>query len=465
MSGAGAGRVTLVGAGPGDPGLLTERGSAALLAADDVVYDALVSERTVASCTARRHFVGKRAGRQGLPQEEIQALLVRLARSGRTVCRLKGGDPFLFGRGGEEVEALQRAGIAYEVVPGVTAAAGAAAYCGVALTHRERSSSVAFCTGHAEPIPVPAVDTIVYYMGAASLARVAAAVLAAGWPAATPVLIVRDATLPDQESTLTSLEGIRAGSVAATSPSVVIVGGAAEAAFDAAHGGWYAALPKVLVTGTRTEPFAHLGEPIHTPLVDTVPAADRNAVRRAIERLDRFDHVAFTSRNAVDHFLTELRAAGRDARALAGRTVAAVGEATAAALSRRGLAADVVGAGAGAGAEGLLAAYAAAGVRGARILLPASDRARGTLADGLRDAGNRVEVLVVYRTVPRADPVREELAGIALVAFSSPSGVAAFRDLYGRRLPEHLCFVALGELTARAARGAYPDHAVRGLMA
>ncbi len=461
MSGAGAGRVTLVGAGPGDPGLLTERGRAALLAADDVVYDALVSERTVASCTARRHFVGKRAGRQGLPQEEIQALLVRLARCGRRVCRLKGGDPFLFGRGGEEVEALQRAGIAYEVVPGVTAAAGAAAYCGVALTHRERSSSVAFCTGHAEPIPVPAVDTIVYYMGAASLARVAAAVLAAGWPAATPVLIVRDATLPDQESTLTSLEGIRAGSVAAASPSVVIVGGAAEAAFDASQGGWYAARPKVLVTGTRTEPFAHLGEPIHTPLVNTVPAADRNAVRRAIERLDRFDHVAFTSRNAVDHFLNELRAAGRDARALAGRTVAAVGEATAAALSRRGLAADVVGA--GTGAEGLLAACAAAGVRGARILLPASDRARGTLADGLRDAGNRVEVLVVYRTVTRADPVREELAGISLVAFSSPSGVAAFRDLYGRRLPEHLCFVALGELTARAARDAYRRHSIRVL--
>jgi len=462
VSGTGAGRVTLVGAGPGDPGLLTGRGRAALLAADDVVYDALVSDRIVASCTARRHYVGKRAGRQELPQERIEALLVRLARAGRRVCRLKGGDPFLFGRGGEEVEALRRAGIDHEVIPGVTAAAGAAAYCGVALTHRDRSSSVAFCTGHGDPVPVPAVDTIVYYMAAASLARVAVAVLAAGWAASTPVLIVHDATLPGQRSTLTSLDRIRGGDIAAASPSVVIVGGAARAAFDAAGGGWYAARPKVLVTGTRTEPFAHLGEPIHTPLVDTAPAADRNAVRRAIHRLDQIDHVAFTSRNAVDHFLRELCAAGRDARALAGRTIAAVGEATAAALSRRGLAADLVGA--GSGAEGLLAAYASAGVRGARVLLPASDRARDTLADGLRAAGNRVEALVVYRTVARADPVREELDGISLVAFSSPSGVAAFRDLYGRRLPDHLRFVALGELTARATRAAYPDHAVRTLI-
>lgn len=461
MSGAGAGRVTLVGAGPGDPGLLTERGRAALMAADDVVYDALVSERIVASCGARRHYVGKRAGRPGQPQADIQALLVRLARAGRAVCRLKGGDPFLFGRGGEEVEALKRAGIDYEVIPGVSAALGAAAYCGVALTHRERSSSVAFCTGHAEPIPVPAVDTIVYYMAAASLARVAGAVLDAGWPAATPVLIVRDATLPDQQSTLTSLELIRAGEATAASPSVIVVGGAAAAAFDAAEGGWYAARPKVLVTGTRTEPFAHLGEPIHTPLVGTEPAADRTAVRQAIDRLEQVDHVAFTSRHAVDHFLRELRAAGRDARALAGRTIAAVGEATAAELSRRGLAADLTGA--GNGATGLLAAYAAAGVSGARILLPASDLARDTLAAGLRAAGNRVEEVAVYRTVPRADAAREELAGISLVAFSSPSGVAAFRDLYGARLPDHLEIVALGGLTARAARDAYPGHTVRGL--
>ena len=461
MSGGAAGRVILVGAGPGDPGLLTGRGRAALLAADDVVYDALVSERIVASCRARPHYVGKRSGRHTLPQDEIHAMLVRLARAGRTVCRLKGGDPFLFGRGGEEVEALQRAGVDYEVIPGVPAALGAAAYCGVALTHRDRSSSVAFCTGHGEPIPVPAVDTIVYYMGAASLTRVAAAVLAAGRPAATPVLIVRDATLPDQESTLTSLERIRAGGVAAASPSVVIVGGAAEAAFDATEGGWYAARPKVLVTGTRTEPFAHLGEPIHTPLVDTEPAADRTAVRQAIDRLEEIDHVAFTSRHAVDHFLRELRAAGRDARALAGRTIAAVGEATAAALSRRGLAADLTGA--GTGATGLLAAYAAAGVSGARILLPVSDLARDTLAAGLRAAGNRVEEVTVYRTVPRADAAREELAGISLVAFSSPSGVAAFRELYGARLPDHLELVALGELTARAARDAYPAHTVRGL--
>ena len=155
------GRVTLVGAGPGDPGLLTQRGREALMVADDVVYDALVSERILALCNSRRHFVGKRAGVQTVSQVDIEALLVQLALAGRNVCRLKGGVPFVFGRGGEEVEALEHAGIEHEVIPGVTAALGAAAYCGVPLTHRERSSSVAFCTGHAEPVPVPAVDTIV----------------------------------------------------------------------------------------------------------------------------------------------------------------------------------------------------------------------------------------------------------------------------------------------------------------
>ena len=457
---SGGGRVTLVGAGPGDPGLLTERGRAALMAADDVVYDALVAGRIVASCGARRHFVGKRAGAQALPQADIEALLVRLARAGRSVCRLKGGDPFLFGRGGEEVEALERAGIDYEVIPGVTAAMGAAAYSGVALTHRDRSSSVAFCTAHGEPIPVPAVDTVVYYMGAASLARIAAAVLAAGWPTGTPVQIVRDATLPHQQSTATTLDRIQAGEVTAASPSVIVVGGAAAAAVDS-RGGWFARRPKVLVTGLRAEPFAHLGEVIHTPLIDTAPVADRAAVRRALRRLGEIDHVAFTSRNAVDHFVREFLDAGRDTRALAGVTIGAVGDATTAALARFGLRGDLIGD--GSGAEGLLAAYAAAGVRGARILVPASDLIRTTLADGLRAAGNRVEVLTVYRTVPRADPVREELAGITLVAFSSPSGVEAFRALYGRRLPAHLEIVARGELTAQASRDAYPHHAARTL--
>ena len=475
--GGGPGLVTLVGAGPGDPGLLTERGRAALAAADDVVYDALVSERIVAGCGGRRHFVGKRAGAQALPQAGIEALLIRLARAGRRVCRLKGGDPFLFGRGGEEVEALERAGVAYQVIPGVTAALGAAAYCGAPLTHRERSSSVAFCTGHAEPVPVPAADTIVYYMAAAQLARVAAAVLAAGWPASTPVLIVRDATLPQQRSTATDLGRIRAGAVTAVSPSVIVVGGAAArpaadgraAGGRAAGAGWYAQRRKVLVTGLRAEPFAHLGEVIHTPLIDTAPAADPTAVRSAIGRLGAgpaagagaFDLIAFASRPAVEHFARELLDAGRDARALAGAAIAASGEATAAALARFGLRADVTGDGSGAG--GLERACAAAGVRGARILLPASDLTRPALADGLRAAGARVEVVTCYRTVPRPDPVRQELAGIDAAAFSSPSGVAAFRALYGGDPPAGLQLLALGELTAQAVRNAYPNRAVRVL--
>ena len=450
------GRVTLDGAGPGDPGLLTQRGREALMVADDVVYDALVSERILALCNSRRHIVGKRAGVQAVPQADIEALLVRLALSGRNVCRLKGGDPFLFGRGGEEVEALERAGIEHEVIPGVTAALGAAAYCGVPLTHRERSSSVAFCTGHAEPVPVPAVDTIVYYMAAASLARVAAAVLSAGWPAATPVLIVRNATLPNQESVLTSLERVRSEGVVTTSPSLVIVGGASELKLEASKLGWYSGRSKVLITGTRTEPFAHLGEAIHTPLLETAPAENQIVVRQAIDRLAEFDHLVFTSSHAVEYFLRQLGISGLDTRALAGRMIAAVGKTTAKALAYRGLATDMIGF--GNGAQGLLAAYTAAKISGVRILLPASDLARETLAEGLRAAGNRVDVVTFYQTVTRPDLVPEDLTGISFVAFSSPSGVTAFQKLYGSRLPAHLRIVALGELTSRAAGDAYPRH-------
>lgn len=456
MSGGDVGRVILVGAGPGDPGLLTERGHAALMAADDVVYDALISERMIASCSGRRHFVGKRAGMQTLPQAEIEALLVQLARAGRNVCRLKGGDPFLFGRGGEEVEALERAGIEYQVIPGVTAAIGAAAYCGMALTYRAHSSSVAFCTGHAEPIPVPAVDTIVYYMGAASLAQIAEAVLTAGWSSSTLVQIVQDATLPQQQSTMSDLGKIQAGEVAAASPSIIVIGAAVAAA--SARGGWYTRRPKVLVTGLRAEPFASMGEVIHTPLLVTRAVADRGMIRCALGRLSEIDHIAFTSRTAVNYFMRNLLEANLDTRALAGCTIGAVGDKTAAALASFALRADLIGD--GSGAEELLAAYKAAGVCGARILVPSSDLTRTTLAEGLRAAGNRVEVLTIYVTMPRSDPVREELSGIAQVAFSSPSGVDAFCTLYGEQLPADLQIVALGELTARAAKEAYPHHTV-----
>ncbi len=454
VSDSSVGRVVLVGAGPGDPGLITERGLAALIDADEVVYDALVSARTISLAQGRRHFVGKRSGQQELSQEEIESLMVRLARTGSNVCRLKGGDPFLFGRGGEEVEALELAGIEYEVIPGVTAAMGAGAYSGTALTHRDRSSSIAFCTGHAGPIPVPAVDTIVYYMGSASLLNIAESVIEAGWPAGTPVQIIRNATLPQQQITMSNLGQIQAKKVSALSPSVIIVGGAAAGA----RRSWYERRSKVLVTGLRTEPFAHIGEVIHTPLITIGAAANRAAVRRAIDRLHDTDHIVFTSRTSVDYFLRELLASGQDIRALANCTLAAIGDSTVEALSRFALCADLVGN--GSGAEGLLSVYRAARVCGSRILLPTSDIARITLAEGLRAEGNQVEVLTVYQTRRNDNPILEDLSSFTHLALSSPSGVDAFHALYGEKLPSNMQIIVLGELTAEAVHKVYPNHEV-----
>ena len=507
--------VSLIGAGPGDPELITVRGQRALAAADVVIHDDLVDRRLLISCAGRPVYgLGDRRAPAAERQRRLYTVLAEQARAGRRVAHLKGGDPLLYGRGAEEIQFLRAAGIPYEIVPGITAAAAAAAYAELPLTRRRRASSVALCTGHTGQVAVPEADTLVYYMAAARLPEVAQRVLERGRPPETPVALVRNASRPEQSvTTLTLVEAARlpapdpplvavigpggaplAGEVEAAAaeviaayrrgtgqpgpvpaansateadqvpePALTPAAGAGRGDCDASdvQGGvrrasdsWFAAARKVLVTGTTAEPYRHLGELVHTPLIAIVDPEDWQPLDTALDRLASCSLVAFTSRYAVAAVVERLLAGGGDVRALAHARLAAIGRSTAAALRKRGLAADVVAR--AEHADGLLAALRDAGpLAGERVLLPCSSLADDTLPDALRAAGAEVTAVTAYRNVPAPDPVRVDLASLHAVLFTSPSTVEAFRRLYGSRLPALLALWCRGPHTRGAAQMAF----------
>jgi len=451
--------VALVGAGPGDPGLLTVRGAELLAAAEIVLYDSLaeVSLLDLAPATAERLFVGKRPGAP-MPQEEINSLLVSHARAGRRVVRLKGGDPFVFGRGGEEAEALAAAGVAFEVVPGVTSAVAVPAYAGIPVTHRGLATSFTVVTGHSRH----AVDTethwealaqvggtIVVLMGVAHRASIAERLQRGGLPGETPVAAVHWGTRPDQRTVRTTLSGL--GHAELEPPAVIVIG--AVAGLDLS---WYESRPlfgsRIVVTRTREQAagasarLRDLGaDVVELPVIAIGDPGDGGAaLRAAVVRLATFDWVVFTSANAVQRTLDLVR----DARAFGGARVAAVGSKTAEALARRGVVADLVPD--RFVAEGLLDVWP--GGHGT-VLLPRAAVARDVLPDGLRARGWDVEVVDAYRTVAVA-PSERELEAVRTadaVMFSSSSTVTNFLAVTDRVPPVVAC---IGPVTARAAEAA-----------
>ena len=477
--------VSLIGAGPGDPELITVRGQRALAAADVIIHDDLVDRRLLISCAGRPvHALGDRRAPAAERQRRLYTVLAEHALAGRRVAHLKGGDPLLYGRGAEEIQFLRAAGIPYEIIPGITAAAGAAAYAELPLTRRRRASSVALCTGHTGQVAVPAADTLVYYMAAARLAEVARRALQHGRSPDSPVALVRNASRPEQSvTTLTLAEAVRLPPpepplVAVIGPGGAPLAGAPDAAaaeVAAAHGlapaapasavsrrpgsapaasSWFEAARKVLVTGTSAEPYRHLGELVHTPLIEIAEPEDWRPLDAALDTLASCSLVVFTSRFAVAALLRRLFARGGDARRLAGARLAAVGRATAAALRGRGLAADLVAA--SEHTEGLLEALRDAGpMAGERVLLPRSALAGDALPDALHAAGAQVTAVTAYRNLPVPDPVRVDLAAIDAALLTSPSTVAAFRNLYGEHLPASLTLWCRGPRTRAAAQAAF----------
>ena len=430
--------VYLVGAGPGDPGLVTVRGAEVLRAADVVVYDRLsvASLLDLARPGAERISVGKTPRAPGTPQAEINALLVERGRAGLAVVRLKGGDPFVFARGGEEAAALAAAGVPFEVVPGVTSAVAVPAYAGVPVTHRGLATSFTVVTGHEDPWAATETDweavarvggTIVVLMGVATRAAIAERLLAAGLPPATPVAAVRWGTRPEQHAVRCTLAELGVARVDA--PAVLVIG--AVAGLDLA---WFERRPlfgrTVVVTRPKerssalVERLREVGaRVIEAPAIEiTAPADGGVALRRAAAGVGAHRWVGFTSASAVDRFLALLR----DSRELGGVQVAAVGPATEAALRRWHVAADLVPP--QATAEALVAAFPAPRSGDGRVLLPQAAEARSTLAEGLRAAGWEVTTVDAYTTAPVRPPA-EALAGARAadaIAFASPSAVVSW---------------------------------------
>jgi uroporphyrinogen III methyltransferase/synthase len=476
------GIVYLVGAGPGDEGLVAVRGIEALQRAGVVVYDYLASPLLLEHCRVdcEKLYVGKSGGEHTLPQGEINALLVERARRGQTVVRLKGGDPFVFGRGGEEALELARNGIPFVVVPGITAALGAAAYAGIPLTHRRLASTAVLITGHEDPEKeasdvdwgrlAPGAGTLAVYMGVKNLRRIIERILAAGRPAGTPAALIRWGTLEKQETLSGTLQDIvdLAEARGFGPPAVLVVG---EVVALRQELRWFDNRPlfgrRVVVTRARSQAsqlsrgLRELGAEVRElPTIDIAPLEDQSGLDKVFAQLASFAWIVFTSTNAVEIFFSRLAGQGLDSRTLAGVQVAAMGPETAGSLQRRGIRADLVPE--RFTSEAVLENFAARrkDYRGQRFLFPGSEIAREVLPAGLENLGAEVVRLATYRNrVPRysVEQIDELFTPLPdLVAFTSSSTVAHLAEILrasGRQgLLSKVRGACIGPVTAATAR-------------
>ncbi|HMD52321.1 MAG TPA: uroporphyrinogen-III C-methyltransferase [Solirubrobacteraceae bacterium] len=462
------GRVHLVGAGPGDPSLMTERALHLIATAEVILHDRLIPAGALdgARPDAELVFVGKEGGGESVPQERTEQLMIERARAGRTVVRLKGGDPFVFGRGGEEALALTQAGIPFEIVPGITAGIAASAYAGIPVTHRGLASAVALVTGHEDPDKEEtAVDwqalaafpgTLVFYMGVRALPAIAASLIAGGRSPGEPAAVVEAGTLPSQRTITATLETIAEAALreAVRPPSITVVGAVAGLAEELS---WRAPLPlaglTVAVTRARAQASglaARLRElgarVVEAPVIRTEPLPG------PAPDLSGYDLLCLTSANGVAALFGRLAAAGLDARSLAGLRVAAIGPGTAAALAEHGILADVVPD--GFVAEGLVEALASLPVK--RALIARAAEGRDVLPDALRARGAEVDVLALYETIAEPPAPRALQAALAgdYITFTSSSAVRHFLQAADATLPPGLRVVSIGPITSRTLRDA-----------
>ncbi|MFA4916926.1 MAG: uroporphyrinogen-III C-methyltransferase [Syntrophales bacterium] len=474
------GKVYIIGAGPGDPGLFTIKGLKCLQVSDVVVYDHLVGREILchAKDSARLIYAGKEGGKHTLKQEEINQLLLKEAESGLVVARLKGGDPFIFGRGGEEAQALARAGIPFEVIPGVTSAVAVPAYAGIPLTHRLYTSSVAFVTGQQDPTidernidweALARMETLVILMGVKNLSHIVSHLIKCGKDAHTPSALIRWGTTADQETITSPLKDIVAKAEARhfSPPAILVVGHVVELRNDL---NWFENTPlfgKGIVI-TRPEAQAHEfaallrregARVISFPVIKVVPPKDYQNLDRAIRGLEDYQWIIFTSANGVDFFFSRLKENKRDIRDLRGVRICAIGPATQARIERLGIRVDLVPE--TFISEGILEAFNKLDISGQRFLLPRAEEARDVLPHGLAKLGASVDVITAYRTVNsgRKRGELEELINqgkVDVVTFTSPSTVINFLETMGRDfvLPSKIKIACIGPVTANAARNA-----------
>jgi uroporphyrinogen III methyltransferase/synthase len=474
------GRVYLVGAGPGDPGLLTLRGKELLERAEVVIYDYLANEEFLkfAPPDAERIYVGKKGGDHTMSQEEINNLLVQKGRD-HVVVRLKGGDPFVFGRGGEEAQVLVAAGISFEIVPGVTAAIAVPAYAGIPLSHRDYAASMAFITGHEREDQADSkiawdklatgVATLVFFMGVKNLPEICNSLVAHGRPVETPVAVIRWGTTSEQQTVTGTLRDIAAKVAQAKlkPPAITVVG---EVVRLRGELNWFEKRPlfgrRILVTRAREQAsefktiLAELGaQCIEFPTIAIEPPPSWEPLDTAIGCLSSYKWVIFTSVNGVRFFMERLRLLGRDVRDLHGGRLAAIGPKTAEALEQMGLCPDLVPA--EYRAEAILDGLSRENLKGRRFLLPRAMVARDVLPETLRQRGAEVDVIPAYQTVlPREKTfeVAERLRSgeIDCLTFTSSSTVSNFFSLFEKEailpLLQGVCVACIGPITAKTAQ-------------
>ena len=475
------GKVYLIGAGPGDPGLITVKGLRSLEEADVVVYDRLIGSGLLEKSRegAELVYVGKGPDSRAMEQDDINTCLVDRANKGKIVARLKGGDPFIFGRGGEEAQALAQAGVPFEVVPGVTSAIAAPAYAGIPLTHRDIASSFTVVTGSEDPSKADtsvqwdrlahAGGTLVVLMGWAALEGIIGRLLREGMAPTTPVALVQWGTEPHQVTVTGNLENIleKASEAGLSPPVVVIVGDVVDLRKEIR---WFDIRPltgiKVLVTRSRdqasvlSEMLRQEGaEAIEVPTIRIVPIEDHTRLDGAISSLGKYGWVIFTSANGVDAFFERVHAMGKDARALGGLKVGVIGPATAKALALRGISADLLPS--EFASEALVRALEEHDLKDTGVLLPRADIAGDELTEGLTGMGARVDSIAAYRTVPV--PESKELArtllesgSIDLVTFTSSSTVGNLLGLLDgdSYLLNGVQIACIGPVTAKAVEKA-----------
>lgn len=477
---SGKGKVYLVGAGPGDPGLITVKGLECVRQADVIVYDRLAGRGILAhACPdAELIYVGKGPDRHTMKQDEINRLLVEKALAGKIVARLKGGDPFVFGRGGEEAGALYDAGLPFEVVPGITSAVAAPAYAGIPVTHRGLTSTFAVITGNEDPDKEGSdidwakistgIGTLIFLMGMSNISSITASLIKHGRPAQTPAAVIRWGTTSGQKTLAGTLEDIaeRAAREGFTNPSVIVVG---EVVGLREKLNWFEKKPlfgcRVLVTRSR-EQASFLsraieelgGEAVEFPTITIAGPDDFGPLDRAVAGVEKYRWVIFTSVNGVKYFFGRLFKSGRDIRDLKGINICAIGPKTRDSLSAYGLRVEYV-------PSEYRAEEIAAGLKGRiqpgdAVLLPRADIARKDLVRLLELEGARVDDVVAYRTVA-GEGGREEIramlreGGIDIITFTSSSTVSNFVSITGDgldRLLEGVAVACIGPVTAETAR-------------
>ncbi|UCD79288.1 MAG: uroporphyrinogen-III C-methyltransferase [Desulfobacterales bacterium] len=447
-------KVYLVGAGPGDPGLITVRGKECIELAEVIIYDYLAAPALLkhARKTAELIYVGKKGGDHTLSQDQINALIVEKAKAGFRVCRLKGGDPFIFGRGGEEAEVLVAKGIPFEVVPGVTSAVAAAAYAGIPLTHRELTATLAFVTGHEDPHKEKSniewdslargIGTLVFFMGVKNLPEITQKLIAHGKSPDTPVALIRWGTTPNQQTVAGTLDNIseRVKKAGLKAPAIIVVGEVVQLRESLK---WFENRPllgkRIVVTRAREQAsdlvkrLSDLGaECLEYPTIRVVAPSDTKPLNDAMENLSAYDWIVFTSVNGVKFFFERLFDSGRDVRALNRVRTAAIGPVTAEQLFAHGLKSDIIPA--DYRAEAVVEAFRKENLKDKRILLPRAAEARPVLPDELRKMGAQVDEVTTYLTEKvedNADSLIEQLTAktIDLITFTSSSTVRNFKAL------------------------------------